>query len=179
MKTILVLLVAFASVTVCFSQTPNNRHTPRGNNNYRVLTDEEKFKKDFESIDTTGLNDYASIYYYQDELNPGISFAGSFLVPGLGQFYNGDNTRGFIHFTIALISGLVLFLEYDDGDSNLEYAFGFYAVNWVFSIVDAPIKTQKINRQIRMKKALLRSKGYHVGLYNDGLSSGLRFSLSL
>ncbi len=41
---------------------------------------------------------------------PGIAAVLSFLIPGLGQVYNGDFFRGFLWFVIAVVLGVSLFV---------------------------------------------------------------------
>ena len=104
--------------------------------------------------------------------NPWVAGVMSFLVPGLGQFYNKEYTKGTIHFA-TVVCGYTLFLlaveddviHYNytsfsggsqasremvdvDGDNGvggvgLLVAFG----TSVWSIIDAPISANRINRQ--------------------------------
>lgn len=94
----------------------------------------------------------------------------SFLLPGLGQFYNGDTTKGFV-MSGLYISGIIVAetLGYDTYTSTYyddyydEWSYGYeyeetntlYAVGlgvavctWIWSMIDAPTTASRINKEI-------------------------------
>ena len=102
------------------------------------------------------------------EKSPGVAFLLSFLVPGLGQYYNGDVTKGVIQevlvaggFILMLTAGTSSYSEYwyddywDYGyyDYHDELTAWFYiglgvmggAALW--SWIDAPVSASRINRE--------------------------------
>jgi hypothetical protein len=78
------------------------------------------------------------------EKNPVASWALSFfLLPGIGQFYNGDNGQGVANLALHIMS-LSVFLSTDDRPA---IAGGVVCVsNWIWSFVDAPMRSNEINR---------------------------------
>jgi len=95
------------------------------------------------------------------EKNPVVSCILSILVPGVGQFYNGEPRKGIANLVVA-IGGAVL---YEYGAQDVTGGDGFFyqvrprneslaltgAVAWfstyVWSIIDAPISANRINKQ--------------------------------
>jgi len=77
-------------------------------------------------------------------LNPGLSWALSVVVPGAGQFYNGQYTKSVFLF---LTSSSCFVLGYHEMLSGIhEPAFIAYTVIWAFSMIDAPVTAIKINK---------------------------------
>jgi len=93
---------------------------------------------------------YATVQcrYDGDSLLPGIA---SFVLPGAGQFMNGEDTKGFVHMTIAI--GLPAIVDIArrtirtvnyDMYVTLGYALGFAYVGWgLYSALDASGYCQK------------------------------------
>ena len=89
--------------------------------------------------------------------SPGVAFALSFLLPGAGQFYNGDFLKGGIQFGIASITAIIIWSEilqeasqpgtHETDEDKLLYSYLIFAANWVWSFVDAPISAKRINRE--------------------------------
>lgn len=67
-----------------------------------------------------------------------------FLLPGLGQFYNGDNGKGAIMLVLG-IGGGTMMLASDDPDV-VGYGALIYLGDWIWSFIDAPIRSASINR---------------------------------
>jgi len=93
---------------------------------------------------------------------PIVAFALSFLIPGLGQFYNGDTTKGAIQLG-GFAAGLALMIAgsatddvYDDWNfdnpdetdvSTLATVGAITALGfWAWSAIDAPLSASKKNR---------------------------------
>ncbi len=66
-----------------------------------------------------------------------------FLLPGLGQFYNGDNLKGATMLVVA-IGGSVVMLTSEDREAA-GYGAVVYLVDWIWSFIDAPIRSSSIN----------------------------------
>jgi len=78
---------------------------------------------------------------------PALSWGLSFLVPGVGQFYNGDIGKGFI-FLGAAVAGNIWNLAFIRGHDSDTGAIGVfvYLGSWVWSQIDAPISASRKNR---------------------------------
>ncbi len=88
---------------------------------------------------------------------PIVSTALSFLIPGLGQFYNGQWLKGTVHllwYYGSCTAMIVIFLANFDLSNTttepwvlLEIAGTSALTSWVVSMVDANISSKKINKQ--------------------------------
>ena len=78
--------------------------------------------------------------------NPLIAAILSFLFPGLGQFYNGQNRKG-ISFVIVAIISVFLFIILIGGL--------IYILIWLWSLLDAYQSAEAINRGEVLKDSLL------------------------
>lgn len=100
--------------------------------------------------------------------NPGLAFLLSFLMPGVGQLYNGQFVKGGIILALMLV-GIVVFLT-TPGGSDFIYNLLAYLVNparargsvsslqlitglvmfitWVYAFIDAPLSAAVRNRLI-------------------------------
>lgn len=89
--------------------------------------------------------------------SPLTAFALSFLYPGIGQFYNGDVGQGFLHLGINTIS-LPLFLFYSEEGEEFRTAstilLGVWGVNYIWALIQAPTKANKINNKIKYGHAI-------------------------
>lgn len=92
--------------------------------------------------------------------DPFIAGALSFLVTGLGQAYNGEYTKGLLHFTVAVSGYTLYFLALEDNyyydgwwwdpdhDDSVGIAGLLVGVGpAVWSVIDAPISANRINRR--------------------------------
>ena len=73
-------------------------------------------------------------------LNPALSFTFSFFVPGAGQMYNGQFTKG----AVLMVSSAVM-LTGTAFTLNYLPLFG-YGVIWAYAIIDAPLYANKMNK---------------------------------
>jgi hypothetical protein len=77
--------------------------------------------------------------------NPVVSWALSFfLLPGLGQFYNGDNGQGGTNLGLHVMA-LALVIGAEDRPQVAGAVIG--TANWIWSFIDAPVRSKKINRE--------------------------------
>jgi TM2 domain-containing membrane protein YozV len=85
-------------------------------------------------------------------LNPGMSFLCSFLLPGAGQFYNGQKGRGALMLGVDVTAlGLGVFAynwrgpNWWHGETLFYICIVSYMANSLWSMIDAPLSAQKIN----------------------------------
>ncbi len=95
---------------------------------------------------------------------PALSFLFSFLLPGGGQYYNGEYRKGALMTGLWLGSfvGMAASIPYDDDDyydnhnkyngaSDTGPIFTLFALvymgNYIWSVIDAPVSANKINKQ--------------------------------
>ena len=129
--------------------------------------------------------------------NPYIACGLSVLVPGLGQFYNGQPVKGSIQlglvvggytmFFLALeddlvyADGTVLDVDDDDAIGGLGLLVAGGAVLW--SIIDAPISANNINMRNQMQAMqatqayLHRNNGYSVSPLVNENKLGAKYTL--
>jgi len=83
--------------------------------------------------------------------SPGTAIALSLLTPGIGQFYNGDVGKGFIHLSVHLVSvpASIIVVAHDEEDEDyLKVAFiAIAGVNYIWSLVDASSSAKRINKR--------------------------------
>lgn len=96
------------------------------------------------------------------EKNPAVSFIGSLIIPGLGQMYNERLTMGFFNFGLAAASATAIIIGSQEktkknGSEEL-YNIGIcvYVANALISIIEAPLTSNSINKENRIKAARLR-----------------------
>lgn len=87
------------------------------------------------------------------EKSPGLAFLLSFLVPGLGQFYNGQYGKGAGMLAGSVVGGVLVSQTWvdcweDDVDCG-EWTAGAVLLvgSWVWSMIDAPVSARAINRR--------------------------------
>ena len=97
--------------------------------------------------------------------NPVVSCILSILIPGLGQFYNGEPGKGIALLGMAIGSSVFVAYNMQDvykGSGGGTYRYSVYGTrnetlaglgvlawlgNYVWAIIDAPISSNRINRQ--------------------------------
>jgi hypothetical protein len=109
--------------------------------------------------------------------SPGAAFALSFFLPGAGQFYNGDFLKGGIQFGIASVTAIIIWSEIlqeasqpDTHETNADkilFSYLIFAINWVWSFVDAPISANRINKKRQQKFGHLLE--FNVGKKQTGV----------
>lgn len=83
---------------------------------------------------------------------PTLSFCLSLLLPGIGQFYNGEPTKGWIHmglFAAGITAGALLDSgnDSDELDKSTYPAFVVVFAVYIWSSVDALTSARRINRE--------------------------------
>ena len=114
----------------------------------------------------------SSIHLTNDEKNvkdPVIAGELSFIVPGfgIGQIYNGQPEKALIHTSITVTSFIIAAISLGGisfslggstsrdkswGVAPFLISFGVFTVNWIWSVVDAVISANDINKKARLKK---------------------------
>ncbi|MCX6133198.1 MAG: hypothetical protein NTU47_05210 [Ignavibacteriales bacterium] len=95
------------------------------------------------------------------EKSPILALGLSLLVPGGGQYYNGQNVKGAI-MTIVSAGGAVVMVTGDHHEAP--YGLLVYAVAAVWSLIDAPIATNLINQERENSYGHLLELKTRVGL---------------
>lgn len=92
--------------------------------------------------------------------SPGLAFFMSFLIPGVGQYYNGQVNKGIAQevlyiggWVFALAVGKVYNYDYNHHRSiettpAMYIGLGLAGVSYLWSMIDAPISASKINRRV-------------------------------
>lgn len=79
--------------------------------------------------------------------NPWISGIGSFLIPGLGQVYNGEYLKGALFFG-GFIASYALVMAGASGEPELATIGGLVLSGvWLWNVIDAPLSSKRINAQ--------------------------------
>lgn len=110
-------------------------------------------------------NNYYSLSV--NEKNPGLALLFSLLIPGGGQYYNGETSKGVTMTGIGLGAIVLTTVAANEGASELSAIGSLIALgNSIWSMIDAPISANRINRQNA------------IGLINLDLGNGNYLSLS-
>jgi len=86
--------------------------------------------------------------YSKKEKAPGLAFLYSFLLPGGGQFYNGQNLKGALMLTGYLggtVTTIALASSNNVTPEQIYIPMGGALLIWLYSIIDAPVNANKIN----------------------------------
>ena len=118
----------------------------------------------------------------------------SFIIPGfgIGQVYNGQPVKALIHTSITVASLVIAAISlsgisFSVGGSTSNdkswgavpflISFGVFTVNWIWSVVDAVISANDINKKARLKK--YRTQKNHELNFRIGLDKNFRFKTAL
>jgi hypothetical protein len=127
-----------------------------------------QYLKELKVKDTHSIfNDAITAKQYTSEKSPLLAGSLSFIVPGLalGQIYNNVPSKIFRHliisigsFTLLMIAGEFGWFRLDiacganNHDTWIPYSLGLiYLGNWIWSVVDAVITANNINKKVRIK----------------------------
>lgn len=117
------------------------------------------------------------------EKSPGLAGFLSFLVPGIGQFYNGESGKGWSHMGVYLGSwavccagmGMMNVSDYDSDEALFNTGLTLFIaggvcsiVDWISSICDARSSAKRINAE----------NGYVTFMFNKNYSLGLQPALT-
>jgi hypothetical protein len=175
---------------VIIEQVPNvslKLQTKDGNIFVYKMEEVEKMTKEQAQGYNQQSEDYAG-----SEKSPGLAFALSFIIPGLGQYYNGDYVKGAV-MDVLWVSGWVMYFTagYED-----VYYYGYYysyyeeeATTWLYvglglalgtsiwSMIDAPICASNYNDNLRNQKQ--RYGHMYENYLNDRVVLGIDLSPTL
>lgn len=105
---------------------------------------------------------------------PGLAFTMSLLLPGLGQYYNGDTKKGIIQ-DILFFGGIFLAAKSSDDNSTQELIGGSLAFgSYLWSIIDAPISASKKNQQLLRNRSENESMSKRENI-NLGFTASYRY----
>ncbi|MCF8234362.1 MAG: hypothetical protein K9J33_06055 [Bacteroidales bacterium] len=102
--------------------------------------------------------------YSKKEKDPGLAFLYSFLLPGGGQFYNGQNLKGALMLTGYLGGAVTAIALASSGyvpPEEIYIPMGGVFIIWLYSVIDAPVNANKINDKA-LTFNLLKSKNYSL-----------------
>lgn len=122
-------------------------------------------KEDRVNIPTTLSQDHSVLA--AERKNPGTAFLFSFLLPGGGQFYNGESKKGLIQLGMAFTGVMLAYTYWPDyewvrddyywasygytreyGNETLMYGgLALYLGGAIWSMIDAPLSASRINRE--------------------------------
>lgn len=129
----------------------------------------------FEGVSNTISKNLIASTTVSGQKNPWTAFVLSALLPGAGQYYNDQLPKGVIQFVISVGGYTAFYLalednivfwgsEYDVDDDDtigrIGLLIGFGAYLW--SIVDAPISANNINKQNQLQAHLIEHKSYSI-----------------
>ncbi len=99
--------------------------------------------------------------------DPILAFGLSFVITGLGQFYNEQYGKGVAQF-VAVVAGCALYVTADHfGDDKSLAGLLLLEGGWLWSVIDAPISANKINQSRQP------SYGHLIQLDGDRLTLGI------
>jgi len=145
----------------------------------------------YEEIEKFAKEDVPVVVNTAKDKNPGLAFMFSFLLPGGGQYYNGETTKGVV-MTTAWIGSIILMISGTrDGnnnavtqDDNLSAAASMgcfvYISDYLWSMIDAPVTASRINRNNReglmsldLGKGRILSLSPDIALTNGSFNLGV------
>lgn len=175
------------------------------NTSIKIQTnDRSVFVYKMENILKMTKEQYKGIYSgdIRGKKSPGVAFALSFLFPGLGQYYNGDVTKGVIQ-EVLYVGGWTLFFtlgweEYKESYyyGNYDYYYDYYeretawfwiglglaSASSIWSMIDAPISANNINERMGQRYGHMlefnQGKnviGFDLGASQKGLGAKLAY----
>ncbi|RKY87439.1 hypothetical protein DRQ09_04495 [candidate division KSB1 bacterium] len=81
--------------------------------------------------------------------SPGLACAMSLMLPGLGQYYNGDTEKGIMQ-EILFFGGIVVAIMGTDDNSTQELIGGALAYgSYIWSVIDAPLSARRKNKLLK------------------------------
>jgi TM2 domain-containing membrane protein YozV len=103
--------------------------------------------------------------------SPALAFSLSFITPGTGQFYNGQVGKGILQFGVTIPCAVIAILNADDPTNFSAIASGIAGTAYLWSVIDAPISANKINKKHKSKYGHLFE--YENGKKTLGIDLGM------
>ncbi len=75
----------------------------------------------------------------------GLAAVLSFLIPGLGQIYNGEFGKGAVLIVLAIVSGILIFLL---------IGIPFYIAIWIYGMIDAYKGAERFNAAHKTRQCM-------------------------
>ena len=115
----------------------------------------------------------------ENKKSPVFAFVLSFLLTGLGQYYNGDVAKGLTQEVMVIGGGLTALTFGIDTDVTLDgtktkltplfwIGMGTAFTGYLWSMIDAPVSANRINREYSQQ-----SYGHMIEYYNNRYTLGL------
>jgi hypothetical protein len=101
--------------------------------------------------------EFRKLELLQKEKDPAIAFMMSLVIPGTGQYYNGQIIKGIIQEGLILGSALYIIItasEFDakPGDLPIIGASIVMFSSYLWSVIDAPFSANTINKKLRIQQ---------------------------
>jgi TM2 domain-containing membrane protein YozV len=103
--------------------------------------------------------------------SPILAFSLSLFTPGAGQFYNGQVGKGLLQFGVTIPCAVIAILNADDPTNFSAIASGIAGTAYLWSVIDAPISANKINKKHKSKYGHLFE--YENGKKTLGIDLGM------
>ena len=185
LRILMLSVLIFSMITTAvFAQSESSAALAKASGNEGVFS----FASQLGGVNTSTENSTAMTGSIQRirRKNPQLAFLMSFVVPGVGQYYNGHLIKGVIQEGMV-IGGFILLAigEFDiesDNDDSLfpRIGLGIGVAGWLWSIIDAPLSSIAINRKARLSHGHLFEYhteafvlGVDVGATRSGLGGGI------
>lgn len=102
---------------------------------------------------------------YADK-DPAMAFLYSLALPGLGQLYNEQLDKGFILMGGSLLGGILFLSSDEDNDKLTLLGAATFVFCSIYSFIDAPIQSSKINQRNRINRINILKKYGHLMSYD-------------
>jgi hypothetical protein len=145
------------------------------------MADGSIFIYKYEEIEKFTKEEVPVVVNTAKDKNPGLAFMFSFLLPGGGQYYNGETTKGVVMTTACI--GSIILMSAGAGNNNLsESSMGcfVYISDYLWSMIDAPVTASRINRNNReglmsldLGKGKILSLSPDIALSNGSCNLGI------
>lgn len=113
-----------------------------------------------------------------NQKNGALAFLFSFILPGGGQFYNGETDKGIGMLGISAVGAYLIlsnkrnsYTYYDKPNSAGKFGVLFFVGGTLWSLIDAPISSARINRENELASGFRISDKIYVDLGMSDLAS--------
>ncbi|MDE0044209.1 MAG: hypothetical protein OXT74_19385 [Candidatus Poribacteria bacterium] len=174
---------------IIVEQIPNETlkiRTQGGSEFVFTMDDVLKITKELPVIKPPPGSDPVPSSTYIDQKDPLVAFLLSFLLVGTGQYYVEAYEEAYTHWGVAVVSFALLFKALEDNngyDRDDDDAFGYVgllvgSVNWVISMISAPLQAHTFNsREHHRQSVSLVEDRLLLESYSSGKAEGAMLSL--
>jgi len=138
-----------------------------------VFSQDQTMTKKQDNSSTEKSSDYQKYFinknspeFYGSDKNPATAFLMSLFIPGLGQMYNEDVGFGF-----GLFAGFLVGVGLTQNDKYDATGLIIAGMSWLISIIQAPVHSNLINKQNRIKRAILWKKYHSMMQFNTDIGT--------